>query len=94
MILPISSPRVDLAQAMIAVLQVLKEAPSMSIAGISKATGIDRRTVAKAVDLIMKVQKSLATQKIEREKVGKAWVISLKKKTSEIIGSAKSKMKR
>ena len=94
MILPLTSPRVDLAQAMVAVLQVLKEAPSMSIAGISKATGIDRRTVAKAVDLIMKVQKSLATQRMEKKKEGKAWVISMRKKTSEIIDTAKSKMKR
>ncbi|MFW9788187.1 MAG: hypothetical protein ACFFE2_10835 [Candidatus Thorarchaeota archaeon] len=83
-----------MANAMIAVLQVLKEAPSMSIAGISKATGVDRRTVSKAVDLIMNVQKSLSTQRMEREKRGKMWVISLKKKTSEIFDSAKSKMKR
>ena len=94
MILPLSSPRVDLGNAMEAVLQVLKDAPSMSIAGISKATGIDRRTVAKAVDLIMKVQKSLASQRIEKEKVGKTWVISLKKMTSDIIDTAKSKIKR
>ena len=66
----------------------------MSIAGISKATGIDRRTVKKAVDLILKVQKSLSTQRIEKEKIGKTWVISLRKRTSEIIGTAKSKMKR
>ena len=94
MLLPLTSPRVDLSQAMIAILQVLKDAPSMSIAGISQATGIDRRTVGKAIDLIIKVQKSLSTQKIEKEKVGKTWVISLRKKTSELIGSAKSKMKR
>jgi hypothetical protein len=92
--LPITSPRVDIAQAMTAVLQVLKDAPAMSIAGISKATGIDRRTVKKAIDLILKVQKSLATQKIEKEKVGKAWVISLRKKTSDLIVSAKGKIKR
>ncbi|MFX1484139.1 MAG: hypothetical protein ACFFCP_13240, partial [Promethearchaeota archaeon] len=67
--LPLSSPRVDLANAMAAVLQVLKDAPSMSIAGISKATGIDRRTVAKAINLILKVQKTLANQRMEKEKV-------------------------
>lgn len=94
MILPLNSPRVDLAKAMVAVLQVLKDAPSMSIAGISQATGIDRRTVGKAIDLILKVQKSLTTQKIEKEKVGKKWVISLRKKTSEFMGAAKSKIKR
>jgi hypothetical protein len=92
--LPLTTPRVDLAQAMTAVLQVLKEAPSMSIAGISKATGIDRRTVGKAVDLILKVQRSLATQRIEKEKVGKAWVISLRRRTSNLIDSAKGKIKR
>lgn len=91
--LPLSAPRVDLANAMVAVLQVLKDAPSMSISSISKATGIDRRTVAKAVDLIMKVQKSLASQRMEKEKVGKTWVISLRKKTSELLDSAKSRIK-
>jgi hypothetical protein len=94
MILPLNSPRVDLAKAMVAVLQVLKDAPSMSIAGISQATGIDRRTVGKAIDLIMNVQKSLTTQRIEKKKVGKKWVISLRKKTSEFMVAAKSKMKR
>ena len=77
MILPLTSPRVDLSHAMVAVLQVLKEAPSMSIAGISQATGVDRRTVSKAIDLILKVQTSLATQRIEKEKVGKTWIITI-----------------
>jgi len=80
-----STPRVDLGQAMAAVLQVLKDSPAMSIAGLSKATGIDRRTVKKAVDLIMKIQDSLATKKMNREKVGKAWIISIVKRTSELI---------
>jgi predicted regulator of amino acid metabolism with ACT domain len=79
---------------MVAVLQVLKDAPSMSIAGISQATGIDRRTVGKAIDLILRVQKSLTTQRIEKEKVGKTWVISLRKKTSELMGAAKGRIKR
>ncbi|MFW9963330.1 MAG: hypothetical protein ACFFCX_07195 [Candidatus Sifarchaeia archaeon] len=92
--LPITAPRVDLGQAMTAVLLALKEKPSMSIAGISKATGIDRRTVGKAVDLILNVQKSLVTQKIEKEKVGKAWVISLRKRTLDLIDTAKGKLKR
>jgi len=94
MILPLNSPRVDLANAMVAVLQVLKDAPSMSIAGISQATGIDRRTVGKAIDLILRVQKSLTTQRIEKEKVGKTWVISLRKKTSELMGAAKGRIRR
>jgi len=94
MILPLNSPRVDLANAMVAVLQVLKDAPSMSIAGISQATGIDRRTVGKAIDLILRVQKSLTTQRIEKEKVGKTWVISLRRKTSELMDAAKGRIKR
>ncbi|MBY8996981.1 MAG: hypothetical protein KGD60_04570 [Candidatus Thorarchaeota archaeon] len=72
----------------------MKEAPSMSIAGISQATGVDRRTVSKAIDLILKVQKSLATQRIEKEKVGKTWIITIGKRTSALIGTAKRKMKR
>jgi len=85
MILNQSTPRVDLGQAMASVLQVLKESPAMSIAGLSKATGIDRRTVKKAVDLIIKIQDSLATKTMRREKVGKSWIISIVKRTSELI---------
>jgi hypothetical protein len=85
MILHQSTPRVDLGQAMAAVLQALKDTPAMSIAGLSQATGIDRRTVKKAVDLIIKVQESLATKKVQKEKDGKAWVISIVKRTSELI---------
>lgn len=94
MILPLSTPRVDLGQAMAAVLQVLKESPSMSIAALSKATGIDRRTVKKSVDLILKVQESLTSQKIRREKVGKTWMVSIVKKTSDLFDTAKTKMHR
>jgi predicted regulator of amino acid metabolism with ACT domain len=85
MLLPLSAPRVDLGKAMAAVLQVLKDSPSMSISGLSKATGIDRRTVKKAIDLIVKVQDSLSAQKVRREKVGKTWIISVAKRTSELI---------
>jgi hypothetical protein len=85
MMLHKSTPRVDLGQAMASVLQALKDTPAMSIAGLSKATGIDRRTVKKAVDLIFKVQESLAAKKMRREKVGKTWIISIVKRTSELI---------
>ncbi|MFW9958888.1 MAG: hypothetical protein ACFFCT_12530 [Candidatus Odinarchaeota archaeon] len=74
-----------MGQAMASVLQVLKESPAMSIAGLSKATGIDRRTVKKAVDLIIKIQDSLATKTMRREKVGKSWIICIVKRTSELI---------
>jgi predicted regulator of amino acid metabolism with ACT domain len=79
------TPRVDLGQAMTSVLQVLKDTPAISIAGLSKATGVDRRTVKKAVDLIIGIQDSLATKKMQREKVGKTWIISVAKRTSELI---------
>jgi GTP1/Obg family GTP-binding protein len=93
MLLPLSTPRVDLGQAMAAVLQVMKDSPRMSISGLSRATGIDRRTVKKAVELILKVQDSLATKKMRREKVGKAYIISIVKRTSEMIDK-KIKMNR
>lgn len=92
--LPLSSPRVDLSLAMKAILQVLKDAPSMSIASIAQATGIDRRTVTKALDMILNVQETLSNRRVEKEKVGKMWVISLKKKTTLLIESAKGKMKK
>ncbi|RLI52877.1 MAG: hypothetical protein DRO87_12505 [Candidatus Thorarchaeota archaeon] len=92
MSVPPSSSRVDLSQAMTAILQILKEAPAMSIAGIAQATGIDRRTVSKALDLILKVQESLVNKKVEKERVGRMWVISLKKRTTNFLESAKTKI--
>jgi DNA-binding MarR family transcriptional regulator len=92
--LPLSSPRVDLSLAMKAVLQVLRDAPSMSIAGIAQATGIDRRTVSKALDMILSIQENLTNRRVEKQKVGRMWVISLKTKTTQLIESAKGKMKK
>ena len=90
---PLSS-RVDFPQAIVDVLAALKEVPSISISGLAKRTGIDRRTVAKAIDLIMSVQDSLATTKIDRRKEGKMWVISMTYRTIEFFQSAIGKMKR
>ena len=91
---PPTSPRVDFPQAIVEVLATLKEVPAISIAGLAKATGIDRRTVTKAIDLIMNVQDSLATAKIDRRKEGKMWVISRTNRTVEFFQSAISKVKR
>ena len=69
--------RVDFPKAIVEVLAALKEVPSISISGLARTTGIDRRTVSKAIDLIMNVQDSLATRKIDRRKEGKMWVVSM-----------------
>ena len=89
-----TSPRVDFPQAIVEVLATLKEIPSISISGLAKATGIDRRTVSKAIDLIMNVQDSLATAKIDRRKEGKMWVISMTNRTIDFFQGAISKLKR
>ena len=89
-----STSRVDFPQAIVNVLAALKEVPSISIAGLAKRTGIDRRTVAKAIDLIMNVQDSLATTKISRRKEGKMWVISRTSRTIEFFQGAISRLKR
>ncbi|MHA1138188.1 MAG: hypothetical protein ACTSSE_17045 [Candidatus Thorarchaeota archaeon] len=91
---PPTSPRVDFPQAIVEVLATLKKVPSISISGLAKATGIDRRTVTKAIDLIMSVQDSLATAKINRRKEGKMWVISRTHRTVEFFQSAINKVKR
>ncbi len=91
---PISLPRIDFPQAIVAVLAVLKDVPSTSISGLARATGIDRRTVAKVIDLIVKVQDSLATGKIERRREGKMWVISLSNRTVEYFQNAINKVLR
>ena len=90
---PPPTPRVDFPQAIVDVLSALKEVPSISISGLARQTGIDRRTVSKAIDLIMQVQDSLATKKIDRRKEGKMWVISMRNRTIEFFQSAISKMK-
>jgi predicted regulator of amino acid metabolism with ACT domain len=91
---PPPTPRVDFPQAIVDVLEALKNIPATSISGLAKATGIDRRTVAKAIDLIMKVQDSLATTKINRRKEGKMWVISMTNRTIEFFQNAISRIKR
>ena len=91
---PPTSPRVDFPQAIVEVLATLKEVQAISISGLAKATGIDRRTVTKAIDLIMSVQDSLATAKIDRRKEGKMWVISRRNRTIEFFQGAISRMKR
>jgi len=79
---------------MVAVLSALKDVPSASISGLARATGIDRRTVAKAIDLIVKVQDSLAIGKVVRRRVGKTWVISLSNRTVEFFQNAINKVLR
>jgi hypothetical protein len=90
---PPPTPRVDFPQAIVDVLEVLKEGSSLSISGLARKTGIDRRTVSKAIDLIMKVQDSLATTKIDRRKEGKMWVISMRNRTIEFFQNAIGKLK-
>jgi hypothetical protein len=91
---PPPTPRVDFPQAIIEVLDALKKVPSTSISGLAKSTGIDRRTISKAIELIMAVQDSLATTKINRRKEGKMWVISMTNRTIEFFQNAISKIKR
>ncbi len=86
---PFVFSRVDLSQAVITVLEMLKYNSSISISGIAKATGIDRRTIGKAINLILEVQASLNTQRIEKVKMGKAWAIKFVGGTSKLITSAK-----
>ncbi|TFG28514.1 MarR family transcriptional regulator [Candidatus Thorarchaeota archaeon] len=88
-----SVSRVDFPQAILDVLAALKEVPSISISGLAQRTGIDRRTVTKAIDLIVKVQDSLATTKISRRKEGKMWVISRTNRTIEFFQGAIHRIK-
>ncbi len=94
MSLPTTSPRADLPQAILDVLQVLKDIPSSSIASIARATGLDRRTVSKAVNLILKVQDTLQAKQMVKRKEGKMWVIRLVSRTSDMVQSTKDKVLR
>jgi hypothetical protein len=94
MSLPTASPRADLPQAILDVLQTLKDIQSCSIASIARSTGLDRRTVAKAVNLIIKVQDTLVTKQMVKRREGKMWVIRLVSRTSNMIQSTKDKVLR
>ena len=64
---PKQSSRTDFRQAITKVLQTMKKVPSKvpSISSISKATGIDRSTVSRAIDLITRAKDSLATASLD-----------------------------
>lgn len=94
MSLPTASPRSDLPQAILEVLQAVKDIPSASIASIARKTKLDRRTVAKAVNLILKVQDSLQAKQMVKRREGKMWVIRLVSRTSDMIQSTKDRVLR
>ena len=99
MSLPPPAPieRIGLPDAVSRVLAELKKGPGLSISAISRRTGIDRRTVDKAISLIMELQETLRSTELTKVKMGRRYVIGLKERSArarEVLSSASKKLKR
>ncbi len=75
--------RVSLPEAIQRVLSVLRETSTASIASLSRATGLDRRTVTKVIDVIMEVQSNLQNLELAKLKDGKRYIIRLQERTEQ-----------
>jgi hypothetical protein len=99
--MPLASPapieRVGLSDAVAMVIAELRKGPGLSISALSRRTGIDRRTVDKAVALIMDLQDTLGLAELTKAKIGRRYIIALKERTArakEALSSAGRKLKR
>lgn len=77
--------RVSLPDATMMIIDILSKDVPVSISALAKSTGLDRRTVAKAVDMILKIQKAIQPFQLEMNKVGNTYVVWLKDMTGEML---------
>ncbi len=75
--------RIGLPEAINRVMDALKAAPSASISALARATGLDRRTVSKVIDIIMQIQKDLQNMEIAKIKRGRSYIVQLRKRTEK-----------
>ncbi|RDE11646.1 MAG: hypothetical protein C4K49_11460 [Candidatus Thorarchaeota archaeon] len=88
-------PRVPLPEAVFKIMQVLRKGRALSISELSRVTGVDRRTVGKALKMLESVQNTLHSRKFEMKEVGrrKMFALSMKRaRAREVISSAKQKV--
>ncbi|TFF96459.1 hypothetical protein EU546_01350 [Candidatus Thorarchaeota archaeon] len=89
--------RIGLPDATTRVIAELQKGTGLSISAISRRTGIDRRTVDKAITLIMDLQDTLRSAELTKAKIGRRYVIALKERTArarDALSSAGRKLKR
>lgn len=89
--------RIGLPDAVTKIIAELRKGPGLSISAISRRTGIDRRTVDKAISLIMELQETLRSKEMTKDKIGRRYVVRLKgtsARAREAISSASRKLKR
>jgi len=90
-------PRVPLPEAMSKIMEVLRKGRALSISELSRVTGVDRRTVGKALRMLESVQNILHSCTFEMTEVGrrKMFALSVKRvKAREAISSAKQRVVR
>ncbi len=74
-------PRVGLPDAITRVLQALQEMSQSTISGLARATGLDRRTVAKVIEVLLQVQESMRGMELARVRSGRHYLIQLREQT-------------
>jgi len=79
------------------IIEELRSGTSLSISGLAKKTGVDRRTVDKVVDMLVAVQDVLHTLQIEKDRVGRSYVVRLQARTEQarrFLKSARARVSR
>ncbi|RDE12924.1 MAG: hypothetical protein C4K47_06970 [Candidatus Thorarchaeota archaeon] len=92
-----SVPRVGIPEAVEKIVEELRNGASLSISGLAKKTGVDRRTAGKVVDMLVSVQDILRTLQIEKDKVGRSYIVRLQTRTEQarrLLKSARDKVYR
>jgi predicted regulator of amino acid metabolism with ACT domain len=92
-----SIPRVGIPEAMTKIIEELRSGTGLSISGLAKKTGVDRRTVDKVVNMLVAVQDVLHSLQIEKDRVGRSYVIRLQARTErarKLLASAKERVSR
>lgn len=85
--MPVRIPLPDATMMIIA--QLVKGVP-MSISKLARKTGLDRRTVGKVLELLLKVQDTLFSYKLEIDRVGNTYVVKLREMVEELRRSVGS----
>lgn len=65
------------------IIQELRSGASLSISGLAKRTGLDRRTVDKVVNILVALQDVLHSLQIEKDRVGRSYVVKLQARTEQ-----------
>ena len=76
--------RVSIPNAAMIILDILSNDAPLSISALAKSAGLDRRTVMKTVNMILKIQDALLPNRLEMKKVGQASMVWLKEITADI----------